>query len=117
MSDPVDRALFELRLKKASPRVPQYIKLRHALSGAEKIVEYLGMAGEPLRAQIHWPTAGDYLIAPRSGTILGSGSSAERLRLWRVVSEDHDFLKQEYRRARARVPQRPKRAEGVVKCR
>jgi hypothetical protein len=117
MSDPVDRALFELRLKKAAPRVPRCIKLRHALSGAEKVVEYLGMSGEPLRAQIHWPIAGDYLIAPRSGTILGSGQSAERLRHWRVVPEHQTFLKQEYRRARARVPQRPKRAEGIVKCR
>jgi len=117
VSDPVDRALFELRLKKAAPRVPQYIKLRHALSGAEKVVEYLGMTGEPLRAQIHWPIAGDYLIAPRSGTIIGSGKLAERLRPWRVVPEHQGFLRQEYRRARARVPQRPKRIEGLAKCR
>ncbi len=103
MSDPVDHALLQLKLKKALPNQPRLITLRHSLSGAEKIVEYLGMMGEPLRAQIHWPIAGDYLVAPRSGTILGTGKASERLRLWQVVPEDHEFLKREWRLARARA--------------
>lgn len=103
MSDPVDHALLQLRLKKALPNQPRRITLRHELSGAEKIVEYLGMMGEPLRAQIHWPIAGDYLIAPRSGTILGPKTNAERLRPWKVIARDHAFLKQEWRLARARA--------------
>lgn len=87
---------------------------RHMQSGAEKAVEYLGMAGEPLRAQIHWPIAGDYLVSPRSGTIIGSAPNASKLRHWKISDEGHAFLKQEYRRARARVPLRQKL--GIAKC-
>lgn len=116
MTDPVDHALMEHRLRKAKPQALRRIKLVHTQSGAEKLVEYLGMSGEPLRAQIHWPIAGEYLVAPRSGTIIGSAKNAPALRLWKVSPADHAFLKQEYRLARARVPQRPERS-GVVKCR
>jgi len=87
---------------------------RHTQSGAEKAVEYLGMAGEPLRAQIHWPIAGDYLVSPRSGTILGPVSNASKLRHWKVSDEGHAFLKQEYRLARARAPRSLK--PGIAKC-
>lgn len=100
----------ELRLKKAEPHRPRMITIRHSGSGAEKTVEYLGMMGVPLRAQIHWPIAGSYLIAPRTGTIVGERKNAERLRPWRVVPEDHAFLRQEYYLARARVPQRAPRS-------
>lgn len=116
MSDPVDHALLQRKLKKTQPTPLRRITLRHALSGAEKVVEYLGMAGEPLRAQIHWPIAGDYLVSPRSGTILGPLASSERLRPWKVVPADHAFLKQEWRQARARVPKRLPRTE-LAKCR
>lgn len=101
--EPVDQVLHRLRLRKAHPHRPRMITLRHSLSGAEKIVEYLGMRGEPLRAQIHWPIAGTYLIAPRSGTILGPRKTAERLRPWKVTPADHAFLKEEWRQARARA--------------
>jgi hypothetical protein len=112
MTDPVDHAL--LGLKKVKPKPLRRLTLVHAQSQAKKVVEYLGMSGEPLRAIIHWPIAGQYLIAPRSGTILGS---AEALRHWKVTAQDHVFLKQEYRLARARVPLRPERVEGLAKCR
>jgi|HubBroStandDraft_2_1064218.scaffolds.fasta_scaffold343282_2 hypothetical protein len=116
MTDPVDHALLELRLKKAHPKPLRRITLIHQQSRAEKSVEYLGMSGEPLRALIHWPIAGQYLIAPRSGTILGSAKESETLRHWKVSAKDHAFLKQEYRLARARVPLRPERVE-LAKCR
>ena len=90
------------------------IVLRHQQSGAEKVVEYLGTAGCPLRAQIHWPIAGDYLVAPRSGTIVGSSKNAEKLRAWKVAPGDHAFLKQEWRLARARA-QLP--IQRLTKCR
>lgn len=114
MSDPVDRALLQRKLKKALLHPPRMITLRHELSGAEKTVQYLGMMGEPLRAQIFWPIAGDYLIAPRSGTILGPKKTAERLRPWKVVPGDHAFIKQEWRLARARAQGS---GDRIAKCR
>ena len=117
MTDPVDHALLEHRLKKAPPKPLRRLTLRHVLSGADKTVEYLGMAGEPLRAMVHWPIAGEYLIAPRSGTLLGPVKNAKALRLWKISPADHAFLKQEYRLARARVPLRPERRGELAKCR
>lgn len=116
MTDPVDHALLEHRLKKAKPRPLRLLTIRHAQSGAEKIVEYLGMTGEPLRAQIFWPIAGDYLVSPRTGTIIGSSKNADKLRHWKVSQKDHAFLRQEYLRARARVPPRPGLREVLAKC-
>ena len=112
MPDTVDHALFEHKMRKAAPPRPVFITLVHQQSGARKSVQYLGMAGIPLRAQIFWPIAGDYLIAPRSGTLLGPRKSAEALRHWKVSSPDHVFLKNEYRAARARLS----RNEGLAKC-
>jgi hypothetical protein len=117
VTDPVAHALLQRQLKKASPPKPIFLTLIHQQSGARKVVQYLGTTGEPLRAQIHWPIAGDYLVSPRSGTIVGSSSNAEKLRHWKASPADHAFLKQEYRRAHARVPQRPLRSEGLAKCR
>ncbi len=117
MSDPVDHALLQLKLKKALPTKPTFLTLVHQQSQAEKIVEYLGMRGSPLRALIHWPIAGEYEIAPRSGTILGPKKNAESLRHWKISAEGHAFLKDEYRIARARIPQRPRRVEALAKCR
>lgn len=117
MTAHADRVLLELRLRKAASAPLRWLVFRHDQSGAERRVEYLGMAGEPLRAQIHWPIAGDYLVSPRSGTILGTGQSADKLRHWKISEADHAFLKQEYRLARARVPLRPKRIEELAKCR
>ncbi len=116
MSDPVDHALLQRRLKKALPTPPTFLTLVHQQSQAQKIVEYLGMLGEPLRAHIHWPIAGLYQIAPRSGTILGTAHEGA-LRHWKLTPEDHAFLKQEYRTARARVPQRVHQMKGICKCR
>lgn len=101
MPDPVGPAL-EPRLKKALPHQPRRLTFRHVKSGAEKVVEYLGMSGQPLRAQIHWPIAGDYLVAPRSGTIIGSKKNSEKLRHWKASEADHAFLKREWRLALAR---------------
>ena len=114
MSDPVDHALLQHRLRKAAPHRPRRITLQHQLSRATKVVEYLGMSGEPLRAQIHWPIAGSYLVAPRSGTILGPRKNAEALRHWKVCPTDHAFLKEEWRLARARAQLS---AERLHKCR
>ncbi len=113
MTDPVDHALLEHRLKKAHPKPLRRLTLRNERSGAEKVVEYLGMSGEPLRAIIHWPIAGQYLVSPRSGALLGT---AEALRDWKLDAADHAFVKQERRLARARVPRRPKRKERLAKC-
>jgi hypothetical protein len=77
------------------------LTIRHTGSGAEKVVEYLGMSGIPLRAIIHWPIAGEYLVSPKTGTIIGDRKSAERLRPWRLAEPDLAFLREEYRRARA----------------
>jgi len=112
MPDPVDHALSESKLRKAAPPRPVFITLVHQQSGARKSVQYLGMAGIPLRAQIFWPIAGDYLVSPRSGTLLGPRKSAEALRHWKVSSPDHVFLKNEYRSARARLSD----AERLTKC-
>lgn len=117
MTDPVAHALLQRQLKKAPAPRSTFLLFIHTLSGAEKSVQYLGMSGEPLRAQIFWPIAGDYLVAPRSGAILGSGAAAEKLRLWKASPEAHEFLKQEYRAARARVPQRSYQVKGPRKCR
>lgn len=114
MTDPVDHALLGLKESQAKPKPIRRLTLVHAQSRAEKVVEYLGMSGEPLRAIIHWPIAGQYLVSPRSGTILGS---AEALRDWRLDAAGHAFVKQERRIARASVPKRPKRVEKIAKCR
>lgn len=116
MTDPAPHALLQRELKKASPAKPTLLTLVHAQSRAEKQVEYLGMIGSPLRAQIHWPIAGQYEVAPRSGTILGPKKNSEALRHWKISPEGHEFLKQEYRAARARIPQRPPRMKGLAKC-
>lgn len=79
-----------------------------------KQVDYLGMAGVPLRAQIHWPIAGDYLVSPRSGTIVGDRKNAEALRHWQISGADGVFLKEEYRRVRAQA-QEPE--QKLAKCR
>jgi hypothetical protein len=80
--------------------------IRHQGSGAEKTVEYLGMAGVPLRAMIHWPIAGTYLVSPKTGTIIGDRKSAEKLRPWKLSEKDLVFLREEYRlkRAEAQMP-------------
>lgn len=117
MTDPVAHALLQRKLKKAPTPTPIFLTLIHQQSQAQKIVQYLGTSGIPLRAQIHWPIAGDYLLSPRTGTIIGNSSNAEALRHWKVSPEDHEFLKAEARRARASVPQRPLRGEGLAKCR
>lgn len=116
MTDPVDHALLQLKLKKASSPNPIFLTLIHQQSQAEKIVQYLGMLGCPLRALIHWPIAGEYEVAPRSGTILGPKKTAEALRHWKASPEAHEFLKREYRAARARIPQRARRVKGLCKC-
>lgn len=116
MSDPVDHALLQLKLKKALPTQPKLLTLVHQQSQAQKVVEYLGMLGEPLRAHIHWPIAGLYQIAPRSGTILGTAREGA-LRHWKISPEDHAFLRDEYRAARARIPQRAQQMKGLAKCR
>jgi len=108
MSDPVDHALRQL--KRAPPEKAVFITLVHQQSGARKVVQYLGMSGIPLRAQIFWPIAGDYLIAPKSGTLIGPRASADRLRHWKVCSADHALLKREYREHLTR------QTEGLVKC-
>lgn len=101
MSDLVDHAL--LPLKKAAPHRPRRIVIVHTRSGAKKEVEYLGTAGLPLRAQIFWPIAGDYLVSPRTGTIVGGRKNAEKLRAWKVCRRDLAFIRSEYRLARARA--------------
>jgi hypothetical protein len=101
VSDPVDHAL--LSLKKARPRPARFFTIRHQGSGAEKRVEYLALTGIPLRAQIFWPIAGDYLVSPRTGTIIGNAKNAERLRPWKLTPQDLAFLRAEYRKARARA--------------
>ena len=89
--------------KKAAPFRSRTLTLIHGGSGAKKTVDYLGMAGIPLRAQVHWPIAGDYLVSPRTGTIVGSRQNADALRAWKVAPGDLFFLRQEYRIARARA--------------
>lgn len=90
-------------LHKTGERRTRFIMLRHAHSGATKRVEYLGMAGRPLRAQIWWSGAGDYLVAPRSGLLCGERRNAAKRQLWQVVSADRAFLNQEWLIARVRA--------------
>jgi hypothetical protein len=90
-------------VKKARPNQLRWITLRHQGSGAEKRVEYLAMMGRPLRAQIFWPGAGDYLVVPRSGRLCGEKRNADTRWQWQVVPEDRPFLNQEWRLARARA--------------
>ncbi len=106
--------MISLRAPDTEPALRR-LTLTHALSGAVKSVEYLGMRGLPLRAHIHWPIAGSYFIAPRTGTLIGSGPEASRLRHWRLSEEDWLFVKGEYRRAVERVAPPPLR--GLSKCR
>lgn len=94
-----------LGIAKAAPGRLRRLTLMHAGSGATKEVEYLGMAGLPLRAQIWWPGAGEYLVSPRSGTLLGERSNAHRRRAWRLTESDRRFLISEWHLARARSPQ------------
>lgn len=117
MTDRVAPALLQRQLKKAPTQTPILITLIHQTSQAKKFVQYLGTSGIPLRAQIHWPIAGDYLLSPRTGTIIGNSSNAEALRHWKVSPEDHEFLRAEARRARARVPQRTPTMKEIAKCR
>lgn len=92
-----------MKLHKVAVHRTRMITLRHEGSGAEKVVEYLGTSGIPLRAQIHWPVAGDYLVSPKSGTIVGSRKNAGKLRAWKVIERDRAFLREEWRLARARA--------------
>ncbi len=89
-------------LHKTAPHRTRFILLRHAGSGATKRVEYLGMTGRPLRAQIWWPGAGDYLVAPKSGLLCGQKSNADTRKLWQVIDADRAFLSAEWRLALAR---------------
>lgn len=94
-----------ISLRKAQPDPSRCITLRHAGSGAEKVVEYVGMMGRPLRAQIFWPGGADYyLVAPLSGRLCGDGKkNALSRRQWQVIEADRRFLSQEWRLARARA--------------
>lgn len=92
-------------LRKTNEPRTRFITLRHQTSGATKRVEYLGMAGRPLRAQVWWPGAGDYLIAPQSGRLCGTASSSATRKLWQVVDEDRVFLREQWRIEIARARQ------------
>jgi hypothetical protein len=87
-------------LHKASPSRLRLLTLRNIRSGAEKRVEYLGLGGIPLRAQIHWPIAGDYLVSLRTGTIISDKRHDDSLRAWRLSDVDRAFLTREARRFR-----------------
>lgn len=97
---------------KSEPGKLHLLVLRHEKSGAETSVEYLGMMGIPLRAQIWWPMAGDFLMSALTGRLLGS----EERRHWRVRDQDRGFLRQEWALARARSGQ-PGKLTGMRSCR
>lgn len=94
-----------LALAKAAPGRLRRLTLTHSGSGATKEVEYLGMTGIPLRAQIWWPGAGDYLVSPRTGTLLGERANAHLRSAWKLSESDRRFLISEWHLARARSAQ------------
>lgn len=81
---------------KVTQRV-RHLTLRHVTSGATRRVEYLGTSGIPLRAQVHWPLAGDYFVNPVTGRLLGESRGARGARPWEIIEADRRFLELERR--------------------
>lgn len=76
---------------------PERIRLQHR-SGHCRDVDYFGIGGEPLRAQIEWDIAGAYEVSLYTGRIIGPrGPTGHKLRMWRVCAADLKKLRADWK--------------------
>lgn len=66
--------------------------------GQTKLVENLGIRGEPLRPHIQWPVAGIYEVSIYTGRLVGArGPKGQSMRRWKVSADDLKALRAEWR--------------------
>lgn len=95
-------------LHKSNPSRLRKLTVRHSGSGIMKSVTYLGMGRDDdedeeegrrspgrLHAVVNWPLSGDYEIDPDTGALLGLRRQNELGQGWKLVDEDHAFVKEQ----------------------